>query len=210
MEQYGDYCHTQYVVYYHTHSQNIDKCGGNPHSAQRKTNYHTKCGKNCHKILSVCTKSETETILTSVNLLSHWWKLSSFRPRCINPFCPTWSKSQGFRMNVKLATGAKRRLISHESKSLFLSMARIQFFITFLLKIRLYDTAIKSRLFDRDAIKRILIEKTFHAVLISKLQDDFIEYSLYKTCVLLYQTNNENTKIRKIKKKKTTGISTVQ
>ena len=41
------------VVYYHTHSKNIDKCGKNPKSARRKTNYHTECGKNCHKILSV-------------------------------------------------------------------------------------------------------------------------------------------------------------
>ena len=42
-----------YVVYYHTHSKNIDKCGKNPQSARRKPNYHNKCGKNCHKILSV-------------------------------------------------------------------------------------------------------------------------------------------------------------
>ena len=38
---------------YHTHSKNIDKCGKNLQSACRKPNYHTKCGKNCHKILSV-------------------------------------------------------------------------------------------------------------------------------------------------------------
>ena len=38
---------------YHTHSKNIDKCGKNYQSACRKPNYHTKCGKNCHKILSV-------------------------------------------------------------------------------------------------------------------------------------------------------------
>ena len=48
-----NYCHTQYVVYYHTHSKTIDKCGKNPHSADRKSTYHTKCGKNFHKILSV-------------------------------------------------------------------------------------------------------------------------------------------------------------
>ena len=41
------------MVYYHTHSKNLDKCGKNPQSARRKPNYHTKCGKNCHKILSV-------------------------------------------------------------------------------------------------------------------------------------------------------------
>ena len=41
------------TIYYHTHSENIDKCGKNPQSARRKTNYHTKCDKNCHKILSV-------------------------------------------------------------------------------------------------------------------------------------------------------------
>ena len=34
--------------------KNIDKCGKNPQSARRKPNYHTTCGKNCHKILSVC------------------------------------------------------------------------------------------------------------------------------------------------------------
>ena len=50
--QYGNYCHTQYVVYYHTHSKKI-QWGENPQSAHRKTNYHTKCGKNCHKIFSV-------------------------------------------------------------------------------------------------------------------------------------------------------------
>ena len=32
-----------------------DKCGENPQSARRKPNYNTKCGKNCHKILSVYT-----------------------------------------------------------------------------------------------------------------------------------------------------------
>ena len=41
------------IVYYHTHSKNIDKCGKNPQSARRKSNYHSKCGKNFHKILSV-------------------------------------------------------------------------------------------------------------------------------------------------------------
>ena len=38
---------------YDMHSKNIDKCGENPQSAHRKTNYHTKCGKKSHKILSV-------------------------------------------------------------------------------------------------------------------------------------------------------------
>ena len=51
--QCGNYCHTQYVVYYHTHSKNLGRCGKNPQSARRKPNYHTTCGKNCHKILSV-------------------------------------------------------------------------------------------------------------------------------------------------------------
>ena len=36
-----------------SYSKNIDKCGKNPQSARRKPNYYTKCGKNCHKILSV-------------------------------------------------------------------------------------------------------------------------------------------------------------
>ena len=35
------------------HSKNIDKCDKNPQSIRRKPNSHTKCGKNCHKILSV-------------------------------------------------------------------------------------------------------------------------------------------------------------
>ena len=35
------------------HNKNIDKCGKSPQSARSKPNYHTKCGKNCHKILSV-------------------------------------------------------------------------------------------------------------------------------------------------------------
>ena len=42
-----------YIVHYHTHSKNMGKCGKNPQSVRRKPNYHTKCGKNCHKILSV-------------------------------------------------------------------------------------------------------------------------------------------------------------
>ena len=33
--------------------KNIDKYGENPQCAHRKTNYDTKCGKNCHNILSV-------------------------------------------------------------------------------------------------------------------------------------------------------------
>ena len=33
--------------------QNIDKCSKNPQRTRRKPNYHTECGKNCHKILSV-------------------------------------------------------------------------------------------------------------------------------------------------------------
>ena len=37
-----------------THSKNIDKCSKNPERACRKPNYHTKCSKNCYKILSVC------------------------------------------------------------------------------------------------------------------------------------------------------------
>ena len=40
-------------TYYHTHGKNIEKCGKNPQSARRKHNYHTRCGKNGHKILSV-------------------------------------------------------------------------------------------------------------------------------------------------------------
>ena len=47
----GNHCHIQYVVYYHTTSKNIEKCGKNLQSARRKPNYHTRCGKNCHKIL---------------------------------------------------------------------------------------------------------------------------------------------------------------
>ena len=35
------------------HSKNIDKCGKNLQSARREPNYHTKCGENRHKILSV-------------------------------------------------------------------------------------------------------------------------------------------------------------
>ena len=47
-----------YSVYYHRHSKTIDKCGKNPQSARRKPNYHTKCGRNCHKILSVQKKNK--------------------------------------------------------------------------------------------------------------------------------------------------------
>ena len=31
----------------------IENCGKNPQSDRKKPNYHTKWGKNCHKILSV-------------------------------------------------------------------------------------------------------------------------------------------------------------
>ena len=41
-----------------SYSKNIDKCGKNPQSTRRKPNYHTKCGKNCHKILSVYSTSK--------------------------------------------------------------------------------------------------------------------------------------------------------
>ena len=41
------------MSYIEKYSEKIDKCGKNPQSARRKPNYHTKCGKNCHKILSV-------------------------------------------------------------------------------------------------------------------------------------------------------------
>ena len=34
----------------------LDKCGKNPQSARREPNYRTKCGKNCHKILSVYSR----------------------------------------------------------------------------------------------------------------------------------------------------------
>ena len=34
-------------------SKNTDKCGKNPQSARRKPIYHTRCGKNCHKIRPV-------------------------------------------------------------------------------------------------------------------------------------------------------------
>ena len=43
-------------AHYHTHSKNIGKYGINPQSARRKLNYHSKRGKNCHKILSVQKK----------------------------------------------------------------------------------------------------------------------------------------------------------
>ena len=45
--------HYHFALFNHTHSKNIDKCGENPQSARRKPNYHTKCDKNSHKILSV-------------------------------------------------------------------------------------------------------------------------------------------------------------
>ena len=41
------------MSYITTRIVKIDKGGKNPQSACRKSNYHTKCGKNCHKSLSV-------------------------------------------------------------------------------------------------------------------------------------------------------------
>ena len=38
-----------------SYSKNIDKGVKNLHNARRKPNYHTKCDKNCHKILSMYT-----------------------------------------------------------------------------------------------------------------------------------------------------------
>ena len=52
----------------HTHNKNIYKCGKNPQSARRKSNYHTKCGKNCHKILSVYNISPLRLDLSDINL----------------------------------------------------------------------------------------------------------------------------------------------
>ena len=37
----------------YTPSKNIDKYGKNPQSAHIKSNCHTTCDMNCHKILSV-------------------------------------------------------------------------------------------------------------------------------------------------------------
>ena len=41
------------MSYITTRIVKTDKCGKNSQSARRKSNYHTKCGKNCHKILFV-------------------------------------------------------------------------------------------------------------------------------------------------------------
>ena len=41
------------MSYITTRIVKTDKCGKNPQSARRKQNYHTSCGKNFHKILSV-------------------------------------------------------------------------------------------------------------------------------------------------------------
>ena len=41
------------MSYITTRIVKTDKCGKNPQSARRKPNYHTKCDKNCHEILSV-------------------------------------------------------------------------------------------------------------------------------------------------------------
>ena len=41
------------ISYITTRTVKTYKCGENPQNARRKPNYHTKCGKNCHKILSV-------------------------------------------------------------------------------------------------------------------------------------------------------------
>ena len=41
------------ISYIITRIVKTDKCGKNEHSARRKPNYHTKWGKNRHKILAV-------------------------------------------------------------------------------------------------------------------------------------------------------------
>ena len=51
----------------------------------------------------------------------------------------TREEKQQFRTSAKFTARTKREQISHMSKSLFLAVSYIQFFITFLLKIQLYD-----------------------------------------------------------------------
>ena len=51
------------------HSKNIDKCVKNPQSASRKPNYHTKCDKNCHKILSMCNGKRYAYLLQTTKKL---------------------------------------------------------------------------------------------------------------------------------------------
>ena len=69
------------LPYSYTHSKNIDKCGKYPQSARIKPNYHTKYGKNCHKILfgyswvnhsisMYCKWIEWKTIFQSIFLLA--------------------------------------------------------------------------------------------------------------------------------------------
>ena len=47
------------MSYINTRMVKTDKCGKNPQSACRKPNYHTTCGKNCHKILCVYVRADS-------------------------------------------------------------------------------------------------------------------------------------------------------
>ena len=52
-----------YSVYRILPHSSKKKCGKNPQSARRKRNYHTKCDKNCHKILSVYKRNTKQLVL---------------------------------------------------------------------------------------------------------------------------------------------------
>ena len=71
-------------------SKNIDKCGKNPQSACRKPNYHTKCGKNCHKILSVY--SATSCCHFFCSFLSYSYKKYNTKPFALLFYSPEISK----------------------------------------------------------------------------------------------------------------------
>ena len=63
--------------------KNIEKCGKNPQSACRNTNYHTKCDKNCHKIPSV--HLPLLYIKYIINLLNVYRKLQKRSPELAIP-----------------------------------------------------------------------------------------------------------------------------
>ena len=57
------------MSYITTRIVKTDKCGKNPQSASRKPNYHTTCGKNCHKSLSVyCSSNLSINVIFTVSI----------------------------------------------------------------------------------------------------------------------------------------------
>ena len=63
------------MSYITTRIVKTDKCGNNSQSTRRKSNYHTTCGKNCHKIFSVWIQDEKKMQIQFASIWSKRFKI---------------------------------------------------------------------------------------------------------------------------------------